>query len=182
MIVTLTGLSYLNDWCRWMDEGSFLMGLQRSAQSSEVEGLRTVHYSPFLHNVVLALALLLAPECMLSTDHALIASKQLVHHATEMIDTEMRKPLTTTARALMLLGTFYFHDRQRNLGWLYEGMGARTAQICMFIVLYCTGVIFSYASVGLNTDSESLVSKGYMSTRAKAHRDEVFYTIYVQDM
>lgn len=103
------------------------MGLQESAQSSD--GIRTVHYSPFLHNVILALSILLAPECLASTEGALVTARQLVQHATEMIDTEMRKPLTTTARALMLLGIFHFHDRQRNLGWLYEGMGARTAQI-----------------------------------------------------
>ena len=105
------------------------MGLQSSVQSAMPEGLRSAHYSPFLHNIVLAISLLLATECMPSVEQALEAARQLIQHATSMIDTEMRRPLTTTARGLMLLGSFHFHDRQRNLGWLYEGMGARTAQI-----------------------------------------------------
>lgn len=121
--------SYMNDWCCWLDESAFLMGLQSSAHSDQTEGLRTAHYSPFFHNIVLAISLLLANECMPPQERAHSIARQFIQHAVSMIDTEMRRPLSTTARGLMLLGTFHFHDRQRNLGWLYEGMGARTAQI-----------------------------------------------------
>lgn len=53
--------------------------------------------------------------------------------------------------------------------------------VCVFFCELVTGSSLTL-EVGLNTDCEALVSKGYMSARAKAHRDRVFYTIYVQDM
>lgn len=91
--------------------------------------VRTTHYSPLLHNVILALAVLNSPETI-PADHGdpKAVMSVLASHATGMIETEMLRPMTTTARGLMLLGSYQFHNLNRHLGWCYAGMGVRIAQ------------------------------------------------------
>lgn len=129
-------LSHLNWWCCWCNEAAFLHGLVRAAEIIDDSAvppdvIRSTHYSPLLHNVILALAALNSPETI-PPDHgdpkAIMAS--LASHATSMIEAEMLRPMTTTARGLMLLGSYQFHNTQRHLGWCYAGMGVRLAQAC----------------------------------------------------
>lgn len=120
--------SYMNDWNVWCDESGFLTGLYANAFAQLP--VRNQQYSPFLHNVFLAIACLLAPAGLLMAEMNSHTALAFAEHAHGMIDDEAKKPMTTTVRGLMLLGTFHFQNTQRNLGWLYEGMGARMAQIC----------------------------------------------------
>jgi hypothetical protein len=92
--------------------------------------LRNSDYSPFLHNVVLAFGCL-----SMARDDQLYPATQVLaplfaQTASQMKDAEITTPLTTTSRGLMLLGSYYFFNSQRNLGWMTAGMGARVGQIC----------------------------------------------------
>lgn len=55
----------------------------------------------------------------------------LTIRAKEMMEGELGRPLTTTVKGLMLLGSVQFENthRQVNLGWICEGMATRAAQI-----------------------------------------------------
>lgn len=121
--------SYMSDWNNWCDESGFLTGLYANAFADQP--VRNQQYSPFLHNVLLAVACLLAPKNVIAANTSALAAVAFAEHAHGMIDDEAKRPMTTTVRGLMLLATFHFQNTQRNLGWLYEGMGARTAQIRM---------------------------------------------------
>jgi hypothetical protein len=117
----------MSDWCNFCDESGFLTGLYANAFADLP--VRNQQYSPFLHNILLAIACLLAPASLMPAPLKAKAASDLAEHAHKMIDDEAKKPMTTTVRGLMLLATFHFQNQDRNLGWLYEGMGARTAQI-----------------------------------------------------
>ena len=57
------------------------------------------------------------------------SARTLADYARSLIEQEALRPMTTTVRGLMLLGSYHFHTGSRNLGWLYAGMGVRTCQI-----------------------------------------------------
>jgi hypothetical protein len=127
-------ISHLNWWCCWCNEAAFLQDLVRLGEVGEESTIppymkRTTHYSPLLHNVILAIAILNSPETI-PPDHgdSKTLMSLLASHATSLIETEMLGPMTTTARGLMLLGSYHFHNLNRHLGWCYAGMGVRVAQ------------------------------------------------------
>jgi len=127
-------VSYLNWWCCWCDQAAFLNDLVRNGEIADDLAVptnmkRTTHYSPLLHNVILAIAILNSPETI-STDQGDPGTMMslLASHATSLIETEMFGPMTTTVRGLMLLGSYHFHNLNRHLGWCYAGMGVRVAQ------------------------------------------------------
>ncbi|OCF36239.1 hypothetical protein I316_02112 [Kwoniella heveanensis BCC8398] len=158
--------SYLNPWCYWCQEAEFIFDMAVSTHCLSSHPIRSSRYSPFLHNIILALAILNAPEILSVTgqDPREIA-QSIVSHVVGMIGAELSQPETTTAKGLMLLGSFFFHNRQRNEGWLYANMGVRMAQL-----------------LGLGADCQDLVDRGRISAKAKAVRDQTFWTVYCQDI
>ena len=122
--------SHLNTWCQWTDQGAFTADLL-TASTDPTASSRTAHYSPFLHNIILALALLNSSKLWPSIEgDAREISRALATHAASMMEAELSRPMTTTARGLMLLGSYNFHNLNRNLGWLYASLGVRTGQLC----------------------------------------------------
>ncbi|WVF66075.1 hypothetical protein IAT40_000814 [Kwoniella sp. CBS 6097] len=158
--------SYLNPWCYWCVEADFVSDMVASTYCLFSQPLRSSRYSTFLHNIILALAILNAPETLpMANQDAREIAQSVASHVVNMIGNELQQAETTTARGLMLLGSFFFHNRQRNEGWLYANMGVRTAQL-----------------LGLGTDCQDLVNRNRMSPKAKAARDQTFWTVYCQDI
>ncbi|WVQ93707.1 hypothetical protein IAU59_000784 [Kwoniella sp. CBS 9459] len=158
--------SYLNPWCQWCQEAEFISDMAVSTHCLSSQPIRSSRYSPFLHNIVLALAILNAPDTLpMANQDAREFAQSIASHAVTMVGAELNQPETTTAKGLMLLGSFFFHNRQRNEGWLYANMGVRMAQL-----------------MGLGTDCQDLVDRNRMSAKAKAARDQTFWTVYCQDI
>ncbi|ORY28190.1 fungal-specific transcription factor domain-domain-containing protein [Naematelia encephala] len=154
--------SYFNDWCQ-CDEAAFLADLFVGAQATAP--LRTPHQSPFLHNAILAITLLGAPELLPEPLDAAQAVADLSTYAQAMIEEEMQRPMLSTVRGLCLLGSVYFYRSQRNLGWAYASMSMRLAQI-----------------LGLNIECKELVDRNHISPETKTHRDMTFWSAYISDI
>lgn len=85
----------------------------------------------YLHLVILSIALLNAPaydSYRIAGDRKSL-SEVLTDHAAQMIPVEFESPMTTTARATMLMGSCLFYNLHRDRGWLYVVQGARIAQL-----------------------------------------------------
>ncbi|ORY35048.1 fungal-specific transcription factor domain-domain-containing protein [Naematelia encephala] len=153
--------SYLNGWCYNIDEASFRAGLYASASSSS-PSWRNSHYSPLLHNAMLALTCPLAADRPGHYDHS--RAELLANQASSYLDAEACQPMISTVRGLMLLGSYHWSTWRHSLGWLYEGMGVRMAQ-----------------TLGLNVDCSNLVTRGVITEAVKKQRDRAFFTVYTQD-
>ncbi|RXK38884.1 hypothetical protein M231_03833 [Tremella mesenterica] len=156
--------SYLNDWCWWTDESAFLSGLYASITNSSPKNM---HYSPLLHNVILALACQLSPQTVSPSTDPTIAcnvAEALGERARGYIEEEADTPQLSTVKGMMLLGSYHWSRGKHSLGWFYEGMGVRIAQ-----------------RLGLNADCSALVARGLITAEAKTHRDRAFFTVYCQD-
>ena len=129
MLPALANDSYVNGWSDWVDESLFLAGLLQSASSATP--CRTAEYSVYLHVVVLSIAMLNAPayDSTRMVPDQKSMSEVLADHAAQMMASEFESPMTTTARATMLLGSCLFYNLHRDRGWLYVVQGARIAQL-----------------------------------------------------
>lgn len=118
------------------------------------------------------------PSLYPTPEDAVVATKKLIGHAVGMVEDESRRPLVSTVKGLLLLGSAYFQGphRLRNVGWLYAGMGARTAQIRK------SWNVALLIPVGLHIDGSDLARRGVISGRAKLDRDRTFFTMYTQDI
>jgi hypothetical protein len=106
----------------------FLGGMVQSTVAHAT--IQSADYSPYLHNVILAVAALNAPEYdMTRRTSGMSLSETFAQHASEMLPAELDCPTTTTVRATMLLGSCLFYNLQRNRGWLYVVQGSRIAQL-----------------------------------------------------
>ncbi|ORY35317.1 fungal-specific transcription factor domain-domain-containing protein [Naematelia encephala] len=161
--------SYLNDWCRPVDELDFLAGLFASVTSSSPLA-RNAQYSPLLHNSILALAISRCPHLFAAPDetelpgNAGMAAAAFAQRARWLFEEEAVKPMISTAQGLMLLGSYHSVAGSLSLGWFYESMGVRMAQ-----------------TMGLNADCSSLVARGVISPEMRIIRDRALWTVYMQD-
>jgi hypothetical protein len=93
------------------------------ALSSETP-IKTPHYSPMLHNAILAIGLCYCDESHLRTP---ALRKVFVTEAKKHLETEGMNPSVATVQALAHLASGHSVDAEHNLGWLYIGMALRCA-------------------------------------------------------
>lgn len=93
------------------------------ALSSETP-IKTPHYSPMLHNAILAIGLCYCDEPHLRTP---ALRKVFVTEAKKHLETEGMNPSVATVQALAHLASGHSVDAEHNLGWLYIGMALRCA-------------------------------------------------------
>jgi len=85
---------------------------------------RTSHYSPLLHNAMLAVALGFSDDPLLR--HS-TTRKKYADQAKSYIDEEGMNPTVATVQALANLAAYHSLSAEHNLGWLYIGMSLRCA-------------------------------------------------------
>ncbi len=167
-----------------------MQGLRKSVTASH-PSVHTPDYSPLLHNSILAFVITRYPHLCSSASRSTIGSPLRIEvaqrtynpaatfaeRARSLIESEASRPDVSTAKGLMLLGSYHSANEYQSLGWLYEGMGVRMAQTCG---LPCHGRA-NVSTVGLNADCTTLVNRGVMSTSMKELRDRSLWTIYIQD-
>jgi hypothetical protein len=83
---------------------------------------KTPHYSPMLHNAILAIALGFSddPQLRRSSTRALFGTQ-----AKSFIDEEGMTPSVATVQAFAHLASYHSLGAEHNLGWLYIGMALR---------------------------------------------------------
>jgi hypothetical protein len=85
---------------------------------------RTPHYSPMLHNAILAIALGFSDDSYLrqSSTRAIFGMQ-----AKSFIDEEGMTPSVATVQAFAHIASYHSLNAEHNLGWLYIGMAMRCA-------------------------------------------------------
>jgi hypothetical protein len=83
---------------------------------------RTPHYSPMLHNAILAIALGLSddPYLRLPSTRAIFSTQ-----AKSFIEEEGMTPSVATVQAFAHIASYHSLGAEHNLGWLYIGMALR---------------------------------------------------------
>ena len=86
---------------------------------------RTAHYSPMLHNIILAIALVFVDEPLLqnTVTRALFADLADKH-----LESEMARPTLATVHALALKSSYHSTLGEHTVGWTCFGLADRAAQ------------------------------------------------------
>ena len=140
---------------------------------------KVAHYTPMLHNSILALALAYSDNPYLSTlkTRALFADQ-----AKRYLEAECARPSLACVHALGYLASYYSGQGEQNLGFLFFGMSVRMSQARKFTlhpVFYF--LILDTLSVGLGLDCSNWVRSGHISTLDEQDRVWTFWTTYCLD-
>lgn len=84
-------------------------------------------YSPFLHNIVLAIALKWADEPKLRTDEV---RGMFARQADRYLVGELARPVLATVQGLAVKSSYHSTEGDHTTGWAYFGMGERLSHSC----------------------------------------------------
>ncbi|TFK25471.1 hypothetical protein FA15DRAFT_358461 [Coprinopsis marcescibilis] len=154
---------FCTSWCLRIIPGLFLRDMYRalSVPRSQTPP-KTCHYSPMLHNALVALALSLLDE---PAFRDLKAREYFANEAKKYVDIECSRPNLCTVSALSTLGTFHSSQGDQTLGFMYFGMAARMSQ-----------------ALGLDIDCSEWVKLGMIEEPEVLDRYWTFWTIFAQDV
>ncbi len=86
--------------------------------------VKTSHFSPMLHNAILAIGLCFCEEPYLRTP---AIRRTFAQEAKTHLEREGMNPTVATVQALAHLASYHSLAAEHNLGWLYIGMALRCA-------------------------------------------------------
>jgi hypothetical protein len=93
--------------------------------------LRTAHWSPFLHNSLLSVALSFSDKKEVrSRENRMLFAKS----AKEQMDSECLKPEISTITGFSFLGSFHSGQNEHGLGFTYFGISVRMCRSCMCLL------------------------------------------------
>jgi hypothetical protein len=117
---------------------------------------RFAHYSPFLHNIILSIALMWSDDDHLrrTSTRAIFASK-----AETYLNFEISRPTLATVQGLALKSSYHSTLGDHAGGWSYFGLADRASLSREF----CSPTLTNLA-VGLNLSCTALVEAGRMSS------------------
>lgn len=141
--------------------------------------VETEHYSPMLHNSLVAMA------CSFSDDPAIrdIDTKRaFLTQAKSFMDGECQEPKLSTIQGLDIIGSCHSTMAEQTLGYMYFGMSGRTSQARTF-----RSISFHYQGidckiVGLNADCSSWVTSGLISHQAMVQRSWAYWALFATDV
>ncbi|KAK0498673.1 fungal-specific transcription factor domain-containing protein [Armillaria luteobubalina] len=152
--------SFFTSWCLRVVPTLFLRDMYRAIASSGTA--KTPHYSPMLHNALIALATAFSDDPHINSFKN---REQYAIKAKSYLEYECEKPNICVVQALSLLGSFHSSNGDQNLGYLYFGMSARVGQI-----------------LGLEVDCSRLVKAGKISHDDMLDRNWAHWTAFSMDV
>lgn len=116
---------FFSSWCMRIIPEYFLRDMHTFLHSTSSPPPRLTHYSPFLHNSLLAVATAFSsdPEVRKSETRARFAKE-----AKAYVEAECSRPSVCAVQALGMLASYFSGKGQQTLGFLYFGMSARLEQ------------------------------------------------------
>lgn len=110
---------FFTSWCLRVVPALFLRDMYRalSVPASQTPP-KTPHYSPMLHNALIALAAAFSDDPHISD---LATRQKFATVAKGYIDLECQRPNICVVQALSLLGSFHSSQGDENLGYMYFG-------------------------------------------------------------
>lgn len=88
---------------------------------------KTSHYSPMLHNALLAVATGFSDDPQIRNFKA---RNLFADEAKRLMESEVQKPNVSVVHALSMLGSFHSSSGEQGLGYVYFGIGSRVSQAC----------------------------------------------------
>ncbi|KAK0484836.1 fungal-specific transcription factor domain-containing protein [Armillaria novae-zelandiae] len=152
--------SFFTSWCLRVVPTLFLRDMYRAIASSGT--VKTPHYSPMLHNALIALATAFSDDPHINSFKN---REQYAIKAKSYLEYECEKPNICVVQALSLLGSFHASNGDQNLGYLYFGMSTRVGQI-----------------LGLEVDCSRLVKAGKISHDDMLDRNWAHWTAFSLDV
>ncbi|THH02957.1 hypothetical protein EW145_g6655 [Phellinidium pouzarii] len=161
---------FLTSWCMRIipeyflrDMHTFLhFSLSTSLTHSSSASLRKLaHYSPFLHNSLLALATAFSTDAEV---RKLETRMRFAEEAKTYIEDECSWPNISTVQALGILASYYSGQGHQTLGFMYFGMSVRIAQ-----------------ALGLSADCTPLLRAGRLRPQQVFDRAWAFHMSCAQD-
>ncbi|KAF7297474.1 Zn(2)-C6 fungal-type domain-containing protein [Mycena indigotica] len=153
---------YFTCWCMRVVPALFLRDMHRYLMHSGSTQAKTPHYSPMLHNALLALGSAYSSTPEVSN---IDARRTLAAHAKGFIEAEVMRPNVTVVNALAILGSFHSGHGEVMLAYMYWGMSTRIAE-----------------ALGLNIDASSAVRSGRISSTDLLDRNWMYWSMFAQDV
>lgn len=136
-----TFFKFFSSWCYRTIPDLFLRDMRRYLEATErrmpensqspseekpvITGPKTVHYTPMLHNAILAVALAYSDDQRLSRRST---RAKFVEKAKSTLEQECSRPSLACVQALAYISSFYSGEGEQTLGFLFFGMSIRMGQ------------------------------------------------------
>jgi Fungal specific transcription factor domain len=110
---------FFTSWCLRIVPALFLRDMYRALHLPPSHTpLKTTHYSPMLHNALVALAMAFSDDPQIRD---LKSRRLFLDQAKSYIDTECQSPNISVVHALSTIGSFHSSMGEQSLGYLYFG-------------------------------------------------------------
>lgn len=124
---------FVTSWCLRVVPPLFLRDMCRALTTPKSQPCpKTAHYSPMLHNALLALALGFSDDPAVR-DYK--ARQYFADEAKKYVEAESSKPNLATVNALSVIATYHSSQGDQTLGFMFFGMAARMSQACEYLPL-----------------------------------------------
>ncbi|KAG6861013.1 hypothetical protein C0995_004866 [Termitomyces sp. Mi166 len=154
---------FFMSWCLRIVPDLFLRDMYQTLSTPRSQTPpKTVHYSPMLHNALLAVATAFSDDPRIRD---LKARQAFATLAKSYVEAECQQPNISVAHALSSLGSYHSGLGEQTLGYLYFGMSARMSQ-----------------ALGLSIDCSAWVKSGLITENDMFDRNWAFWTIFTQDV
>ncbi|KAI0355507.1 hypothetical protein OH77DRAFT_1454895 [Trametes cingulata] len=124
--------------------------------------MKSAHYSPMLHNAVLALATAYSDDPLIKD---IRYRRMYARKAKSYIEAECQRPTIPLITALGVLAAFHSAAGEQSLGYLYFGMAGRMSQ-----------------ALGLNIDCSPWVKSGLITHEDMLDRNWAYWATFSQDV
>ncbi|KAJ7151924.1 fungal-specific transcription factor domain-containing protein [Mycena crocata] len=154
---------FFTSWCMRIVPALFLRDMYRHLGVPRAHTPpKTPHYSPMLHNALIALATAFSDDPRIRD---LKSRQYFAAAAKNYIEEECQRPNISVVHALSILGSFHSSQGDQMLGYMYFGMSARISQ-----------------ALGLSIDSSSWVRAGLITHDNMLDRNWAYWTTFTQDV
>jgi len=123
--------------------------------------LKTAHYSPMLHNALLAVATAFSDEPVIKNP---TTRQRYADKAKSFLENECELPKLSAMTALSILANYYSSTNHPTLGYIYFGISARMSQ-----------------ALGLGIDCSPWVEAGLITHAGMLDRNWALWTTFCQD-
>ncbi|PBK66316.1 hypothetical protein ARMSODRAFT_1006080 [Armillaria solidipes] len=154
---------FFTPWCFRIVPALFLRDMHRALSvPAHQPPPRTVHYSPMLHNALVALATAFSDDPRVRDFKS---RKYFADEAKRRWEEECRTPNISVVQALSILSSFHSTNGDQTIGYMYFGLSARIGQ-----------------ALGLSFDSSQWVKAGLISNDDMMDRNWAYWFTFSEDV
>ncbi|KAJ3921609.1 hypothetical protein F5877DRAFT_19082, partial [Lentinula edodes] len=164
---------FFTSWCMRIVPVLFLRDMYRylSVHRSQTPP-KTSHYSPMLHNALLAVATGFSDDPQIRNFEA---RNFFADEAKRLMESEVQRPNVSVVHALSMLGSFHSSSGEQGLGYVYFGIGSRVSQACK-------SSKYMHSILGLSVDCSAWVKSGLITTHDMYDRNWAYWTTFTQEV